>query len=180
MTVKEEGQALRENEGFIRQRANKYAKNGVDVEDLFQEGCIGFLKALRSWRPDGGASLQTYAWYQVTVHIKRAIGTDRNGKIERKPSELSLEAETPGVRPLSECLPDDSPWPDAQYENAETRRRITKALNKMSPRTVEVLRGRFVQDLTLQEVGDTFGLCGERVRQIELGALESLGKSLRR
>ncbi len=179
MTAKEEAQTLKDNTALIRRLASKYAGNGVDVEDLFQEGCIGFLKALRNWKQDGGASLQTYAHYQVLAHIQRAIGVDRKGKIRRTPVGVSLDAEDSSERTLHECVPDNRPLPDAQYELAETRRKITKVLGTMNPRTVEMLHGRFVQDLTLQEVGSTVGLCRERVRQIETSALASIGKAFR-
>jgi RNA polymerase sigma factor (sigma-70 family) len=180
MTAKEEARVLKDNEPFIRKLACKYAHNGVDVEDLYQEGCIGFLKALRNWKADGGASLQTYAHYQVVAHIQRAVGFDRKGKIRRDPIRLSLDAEDSSERTLHEYVPDASPLPDAQYERAETRRKLNKALGALSPRTVQVLQGRFVQYLTSEEVGSIVGLSRQRVNQIEIGALASLGKALRR
>lgn len=46
---------------LIRKKALRYAGSGVDYEDLYQEGAIGFLNAVRNFRQDRGASFKTFA-----------------------------------------------------------------------------------------------------------------------
>ena len=61
---------------------------------------------------------------------------------------------------------------------ADLKRKLTKALMTLSPREERVLRMRFGfglgSDHTLEEVGKTYGLTRERIRQIEAKALVKL------
>ena len=40
---------LRENDKLIWSIVQRYANRGVETEDLFQLGCIGFLKAIEGF-----------------------------------------------------------------------------------------------------------------------------------
>ncbi len=68
--------------------------------------------------------------------------------------------------------------PDAEHDRAELREQVQHALASLRPREAEVLRQRFGLDgeepRTLDEVGSTLGVLGERVRQIEARALRLL------
>ena len=70
----------------------------------------------------------------------------------------------------------DAPTPDQLVEKVTVDQRmratVSDALRQLPPREREVLQLRWFADppLTLQEVGDRWGICRERVRQIELRA----------
>lgn len=55
----------------IRSITSKYNISGLECDDLIQEGLLGLLCAVKSYRPDGGASFKTY----VGVCVKRRILT---------------------------------------------------------------------------------------------------------
>ena len=42
-------QAVRENSGLIWSIARRYFGRGVEADDLYQLGCLGFLKAVRGF-----------------------------------------------------------------------------------------------------------------------------------
>ncbi len=42
-------QAIKENAGLIWSIVRRYYGRGVDPDDLYQLGCLGFLKALRGF-----------------------------------------------------------------------------------------------------------------------------------
>ncbi len=46
---------------LIQKKAFRFAGLGVDRDDLYQEGTIGFLNAVRNFQQNGGASFKTYA-----------------------------------------------------------------------------------------------------------------------
>jgi RNA polymerase sigma factor (sigma-70 family) len=77
------------------------------------------------------------------------------------------------------------PSPEDEHIKAETSSVINNILNSLPPREEKVLRLRFEQDLTLDEVADSFDVSKERIRQIEKKALLRLkniagrGKQLR-
>ena len=44
-------QVLQENSGLIWSVVRRYYGRGVEPEDLYQLGCLGFLKAVRGFEP---------------------------------------------------------------------------------------------------------------------------------
>jgi len=65
--------------------------------------------------------------------------------------------------------------PEEEVSRAELRRIVEEVLNTLPPRCAKVLCMRFGigmdRDMTLEEVGDVFGVSRERIRQIEAKAL---------
>ena len=67
--------------------------------------------------------------------------------------------------------------PYAAAEFASLQACVAEALSELSPREERILRMRFgigMADHTLEQVGQTFGVTRERIRQIEAKALEKL------
>lgn len=52
---------IKYNIPLVRALAGKYAFKAGDYDDLFQEGCLGLLKALQKYDPDKGVKFSTYA-----------------------------------------------------------------------------------------------------------------------
>ena len=50
-----------ENSGLIWSVARRYFGRGVDSEDLYQLGCVGFLKAIEGYDESFGTQFSTYA-----------------------------------------------------------------------------------------------------------------------
>lgn len=68
------------------------------------------------------------------------------------------------------------PAPDSTDESDPTRDRDARvlfdwAMNMMTEREQEVIRLRFLDELTLQEIADELGVTRERIRQIERKAM---------
>lgn len=94
--------------------------------------------------------------------------------------ELSLDTEygEDKKETLYAVLPSDQPLPDEQLERKELWENIGDALSTLEKREAEVVRLYFGlendEPLTLEEIGDRFGLTKERIRQIKGGALKKL------
>lgn len=58
---------------LVVQRAKRLRGMGPEQEDLMQEGMLGFLAAIRSFRPDSGSSFKTYAATCVTNRMLSAV-----------------------------------------------------------------------------------------------------------
>lgn len=80
--------------------------------------------------------------------------------------------------PLAETLPDPANGPEEAAMQASLRQAMTRLLGALNERESEILRMRFGWDdhneLTLEEVGSHFGVTRERIRQIEMQALNKL------
>jgi RNA polymerase sporulation-specific sigma factor len=62
-------------QNFVKAKAKSYFLIGADKEDIYQEGMIGFCKAIRDYRPDKLASFKAFAELCVTRQIITAIKT---------------------------------------------------------------------------------------------------------
>lgn len=69
-----------ENKNFIYKIASKYSRY-YNIEDLFQVGTIGFIKAYKNFKKSGGAKFTTYAHKYVLGEIIEFIKNDRTMKI---------------------------------------------------------------------------------------------------
>jgi RNA polymerase sigma-32 factor len=84
-----------------------------------------------------------------------------------------------------ELLSDDSPDQEdmlIQSQDSQIRRNeVSKALDKLSERERYIITHRIMSDnpMTLREIGDTFKLSRERIRQIEKEALTKLRRDMR-
>ena len=87
-------QVLEENTGLIWSIVRRYYGRGVEQEDLFQLGCLGFLKAVRGYDPDYGTQFSTYAVPKIAGEIRRFLRDDGPVKVSRGLKEQGLAVRT--------------------------------------------------------------------------------------
>ena len=83
---------------------------------------------------------------------------------------------------LDVLVNDDSPMADNTLVNESLSREIDRALSTLSEREKEIIQMFFgigMQEMTLEEIGDKFGLTRERVRQIKEKAIRRLKQNSR-
>ncbi len=93
-------QLIVENAGLIWSVARRFFGRGVDADDLYQLGCLGFLKAIAAFDPAYGTQFSTYAVPKISGEIRRFLRDDGSVKVSRslkdrartiKSAEASLE-----------------------------------------------------------------------------------------
>ena len=72
-----------ENAGLIWSIARRYVGRGVELEDLYQLGCVGFLKAVEGFDLSYGTQFSTYAVPKITGEIRRFLRDDGAVKVSR-------------------------------------------------------------------------------------------------
>ena len=72
-----------ENSGLIWSVARRYFGRGVDSEDLYQLGCVGFLKAIAGYDEGYGTQFSTYAVPKISGEIRRFLRDDGAVKVSR-------------------------------------------------------------------------------------------------
>ena len=80
---------LRENNGLIWSVVRRYNGRGVDTDDLYQLGCIGFLKAVKGFNLTYGTQFSTYAVPKIAGEIRRFLRDDGAVKVSRTLRERS-------------------------------------------------------------------------------------------
>ena len=76
-----------ENSGLIWSIVRRFFGRGVDPDDLFQIGCVGFLKAISGYDPAFGTKFSTYAVPKITGEILRFLRDDGAVKVSRTVKE---------------------------------------------------------------------------------------------
>lgn len=74
---------FQENTGLIWSIAKRFLGRGVEMEDLFQIGSIGLLKAVDKFDPQYDVKFSTYAVPMITGEIKRFLRDDGMIKVSR-------------------------------------------------------------------------------------------------
>lgn len=83
---------VEENTGLVWCVVKRFYNRGVEMEDLFQIGTIGLLKAIDKFDLNYDVKLSTYAVPMITGEIKRFLRDDGMIKVSRSLKELSYKA----------------------------------------------------------------------------------------
>ena len=81
------GRLIEENSGLIWSVARRFFGRGTDPEDLFQLGCVGFLKAVEGYDESFGTQFSTYAVPKISGEIRRFLRDDGAVKVSRSLKE---------------------------------------------------------------------------------------------
>lgn len=87
-------QLVSENSGLIWSVAKRFIGRGTDSEDLYQLGCLGFLKAVEGFDLEYGTQFSTYAVPKIAGEIRRFLRDDGAIKVSRTIKEQSVTIKT--------------------------------------------------------------------------------------
>ena len=76
-------QMVEENSGLIWSIVRRFFGRGVEPEDLYQLGCLGFLKAIDGFDMEFGTQFSTYAVPKIAGEIRRFLRDDGTIKVSR-------------------------------------------------------------------------------------------------
>ena len=74
---------VQENAGLIWSVARRFVGRGTETEDLYQLGCLGFLKAVEGFDLAYGTQFSTYAVPKIAGEIRRFLRDDGAIKVSR-------------------------------------------------------------------------------------------------
>lgn len=78
------GEALLvENAGLIWSVVKRFLGRGTETDDLYQLGCVGFLKAVNGFDLNFGTQFSTYAVPKIAGEIRRFLRDDGTVKVSR-------------------------------------------------------------------------------------------------
>ena len=192
----------RANLRFVVSVAKQYQNQGLSLPDLINEGNLGLIKAAEKFDETRGFKFISYAVWWIRQSILQALAEQSRivrlplnqvgslNKINKALSKFEQEHERqPSSEELSEMIEgednnlldvlpnDDSPSADKSLVNESLNVEIERALSTLSSREREIIKSFFgigSQEMTLEEIGERFGLTRERVRQIKEKAIRRL------
>lgn len=72
-----------ENSGLIWAVAKRFTGRGMEMDDLYQLGCVGFIKAVQGFDLEFGTQFSTYAVPKISGEIRRFLRDDGAVKVSR-------------------------------------------------------------------------------------------------
>ncbi len=84
-------QLVVENSGLIWSIARRYFGRGTEPDDLYQLGCVGFLKAVAGFDLSYGTQFSTYAVPKIAGEIRRFLRDDGQVKVSRSLKEHAAQ-----------------------------------------------------------------------------------------
>ncbi len=82
---------IEHNVSLVKCIVKRYLGKGVDYDDLFQIGCMGFLKAIAGFDEGFGVKFSTYAVPMIAGEIKRFMRDDGSVKVSRAMKQTAKE-----------------------------------------------------------------------------------------
>lgn len=91
-SVEARDELVRRNLRLVMSVAQRFSARGLDLDDLFQIGCMGLLKAIDRFDPKQPVRFSTYAVPVIIGEIKQVLRDTGPIKISRTLRELSRQA----------------------------------------------------------------------------------------
>ncbi len=85
---------ISENSGLIWSVAKRFIGRGAEADDLYQLGCLGFLKAIDGFDLEYGTQFSTYAVPKISGEIRRFLRDDGAVKVSRTVKEQAATIKT--------------------------------------------------------------------------------------
>ncbi len=82
---------VEENSPLIKSVIKRYKDKGIEYDDLYQIGCMGFLKAINNFNPEFNVKFSTYVVPMVMGEVKRFMRDDGAIKVSRALKSLNLQ-----------------------------------------------------------------------------------------
>jgi RNA polymerase sigma factor (sigma-70 family) len=150
--------------------ARRYVKQKINFLELMSDGTMSLVRAVEKFDCSRGFKLSTYASWAIVKNFARSIPQERHQR----------EHFVTGHEELFDLAPDKSI--DA-YEAMDNQERashdINRLLENLDSRERDIIRMRAGLDdhakgMTLEEIGQHFGITKERVRQLNERAMRKL------
>ena len=127
-----------ENSGLIWSVARHFIGRGAEAEDLYQLGCVGFLKAVSGFDLNFGTQFSTYAVPKIAGEIRRFLRDDGAVKVSRGIKEQAamiknarnLLINALGREPTVKELSEQTGITPEEIAFAETATAATESINR--------------------------------------------------
>lgn len=171
---------------FVQWQANKFCRRcggeyyGLTVEDLYNSGYIGMVKAVEHFAPESGTRFITFFGYYLRSEWQAAAGIHRKN-LDPLLSSMSLDVPLDGEdgSTLNDLLED--PESTSSYEQVEEsiyqeqlHDALEEALGALQEELSDTLRRRFYLGQTCAEAAAELGVRPSVVRRREGEALRTL------
>lgn len=123
---------IQDNNGLIWSIVKRFKDRGYELEDLYQIGSIGFIKAIKRFDTSFDVKLSTYAVPYILGELKRFIRDDGGVKVSRSLKELAGKVRDIQVRHLRQTG-EEITITEISKELKRSKEEIVAALDSLNP-----------------------------------------------
>ncbi len=182
----------------------RFSSSSENVDDLFQIGCIGLIKAIDNFDSSLNVKFSTYAVPMIIGEIRRFLRDNSQLRVSRSLKDTAYKAiyarealtrkhmKDPSIEEIAAEIgisKEDIAYaldaiqnPMSLYEpiftdGGDTRVEhlsLSEAMKKLNPREHEIISLRFFEGKTQMEVADTIGISQAQVSRLEKNALRTM------
>ena len=164
---------------FVFNVAKKYKGHGVPIQDLISEGNLGLMKALERFDEKRGIKFITYAVFWIKQAMIKTIQDNYVKGMTEETTDMNEEQERLDVEDTS--TEDDVNTKDPMFEipsGNTVNNIIDRAMSCLTTRERDIIQMNYgmngYSELSLKDIGDAFGLTGERIRHIKQVAMRKM------
>ncbi len=157
------------NQRLVYAQAKQKLALGENIDDLVSDGNLSLMRAVEKFDYGRGNKFSTYATWAIMKNFARSIPDAKTHKQRYMTGHDDLFEAKADVRT------------DEQEVLAladQARSRVNRLLEHLDARTREVIRMRTgldgSEEMTLEQIGQHFGITKERVRQINVRGMKML------
>ena len=160
----------------------KFNNRGENVDDLFQIGCVGLIKAIDNFDLSQNVRFSTYAVPMIIGEIRRYLRDNNPIRVSRSLKDIAYKALQVRERLVYQDNGDAIFVMDQVQDKKDTDENwleeiaLKEAIKKLSSREKLVLDLRFYKGRTQIEVADEIGISQAQVSRIEKNALKNMRK----
>ena len=169
----------------------RFAQRGENLDDLFQVGCIGLIKAIDHFDPAQPVRFSTYGVPMIIGEIRRFLRDNNALRVSRSLRDTAYRA-MQSREALEKQLGREPTMDEIAQSAGLTRREVTAALESvdpdgedswisglqfrqtvagLTPREKRIMELRYLQGKTQMEVAREIGISQAQVSRLEKGAL---------
>jgi RNA polymerase sigma factor (sigma-70 family) len=148
----------------------------LEMEDLLQTGYLALYDALERYKDvKCGSKLSTYCYNLIRWRMIEKSGLDGEEPVSLDARGNATDAsDDDESHSLYDTIPSNSPSPFDEALGKEIR----QAVKDLPPRLQEVVRLRFADDMSFEDIGRAFGVSRQRAEQLAKKAISLLRKNL--
>lgn len=156
-----ETEIIESNKALIYKIIKDYyyaSKSTLDMEDVYQAGCLGLIKAVRNFKPELGNKFITYAYYLIRGEVQRIA--EEHTKRELIISDIQIHNGEGRVMESQEAM-DYIHYERKNWEDEWNHQKLTDdkimvddLLKKVTPLQKKILVYRYYDDLSQKEIGE--------------------------
>ncbi len=157
------------NQRLVYSQAKQKLALGENIDDLVSDGNMSLMRAVEKFDYSRGNKFSTYATWAIMKNFARSIPDAKTHK----------QRYMTGHDELFEAKADVRTDEQEVLATADAARaRVNRLLEHLDARTREVIRMRTgldgSEEMTLEQIGQHFGITKERVRQINVRGMKQL------